>query len=113
MNGVVIIDKLTDDIERRVVLVVGHILTIQQRLVARRRRRRDRIDGLECVLEHDRVGVLGRKFNRQLERLLANVCLGQIRLPVELEHAKMWRYYGLLLELFGVLFRIRDEQIIE
>lgn len=86
MNGIIVVDELTDDVEGSVVLIVGDILAIEQRLIAggrvgsggrrgraRRGRGRDRTDGLERVLEHDRVGVLGRKLDGQFERLLADV----------------------------------------
>lgn len=114
MNGIVVINKLANYVEGRIVLIIGHILTIQQRLIIfSRRRRRDWIDRLERVLEHNRVGVFGRKFNSQLKRLFAYVRLCIIRLPIELKCAKVRRYNRFLFELFGIFFWVCNEKIVK
>lgn len=113
MNGIVVIDELTNNIKSSIEFIIRGILTIQQRLISRGRRRRDRIDGLKRVLKHDRVGVLGRELDSQFERLFANVRRRIVRLPIELEHSEVGRHDRLLLELFGVLFRVRNEQIVK
>lgn len=113
MNGIVIVNEFANDIHGRIVLIVCHILTIKQRLISRRRRRRYRIDWLECILEHDRVSVLGRKLDRKLERLFADARLGIVRLPIKLEHSKVRCNDRSLFELFHVLFGIRYKQVAE
>lgn len=113
MNGIVVIDEFTNNIKSSIEFIIRGILTIQQRLISRGRRRRDRIDGLKRVLEHDRVGVLGRELDSQFERLFANVRRRIVRLPIELKYSEVGRHDWLLLELFSVLFRVRDEQIVK